>query len=33
MKSRIVAYKPLPQDVLAYLREHAEVIEADAAQH
>jgi gluconate 2-dehydrogenase len=30
---KIVAYKPLPDDVLAYLREHAEVVQADAAQH
>ncbi|WP_175699804.1 2-hydroxyacid dehydrogenase [Burkholderia ambifaria] len=29
MKPRIVAYKPLPDDVLAYLREHAEVVQAD----
>ncbi|MFX1733707.1 D-glycerate dehydrogenase [Paraburkholderia sp. A1RI_3L] len=33
MKSRIVAYKPLPADVLAFLREHADVIEVDAARH
>jgi gluconate 2-dehydrogenase len=31
MKPRIVAYKPLPDDVLVYLREHAEVIRADGA--
>ncbi|AOK54383.1 D-glycerate dehydrogenase [Burkholderia stagnalis] len=31
MKPRIVAYKPLPDDVLAYLREHAEVVQADGA--
>ncbi len=30
---KIVAYKPLPDDVLAYLREHAEVVQVDAAQH
>ncbi|WP_179404597.1 2-hydroxyacid dehydrogenase [Burkholderia guangdongensis] len=29
MKPRIVAYKPLPVDVLAYLREHADVVQAD----
>lgn len=29
MKPRIVAYKPLPDDVLAYLREHADVVQAD----
>jgi gluconate 2-dehydrogenase len=33
MKKTIVAYKPLPADVMAYLREHANVVEADAAQH
>jgi gluconate 2-dehydrogenase len=33
MKSRIVVYKPLPEDVLAYLREHADVIEVDASNH
>ncbi|CAM2192966.1 glyoxylate reductase [Paraburkholderia kururiensis] len=33
MKNRIVAYKPLPADVLAFLREHADVIEVDAARH
>lgn len=33
MKNRIVAYKPLPTDVLAFLREHADVIEVDAARH
>lgn len=31
MKPRIVAYKPLPDDVLAYLREHADVVQADGA--
>ncbi|KWO80445.1 D-glycerate dehydrogenase [Burkholderia ubonensis] len=31
MKPRIVAYKPLPDDVLAYLREHAEVVQVDGA--
>jgi gluconate 2-dehydrogenase len=30
---KIVAYKPLPDDVLAYLREHAEVVQVDAVQH
>ena len=30
---KIVAYKPVPDDVLAYLREHAEVVQVDAAQH
>jgi gluconate 2-dehydrogenase len=29
----ILVYKPLPDDVLAYLREHAEVVQVDAAQH
>jgi len=33
MKRMIVAYKPLPDDVLSYLRQHAEVVQADAAQH
>ncbi|CAG4891678.1 2-hydroxyacid dehydrogenase [Paraburkholderia saeva] len=33
MKKKIVAYKPVPADVMAYLREHADVVEADAAQH
>lgn len=33
MKQRIVAYKPLPADVLAFLREHTDVIEVDAARH
>ncbi|AOI70474.1 NAD(P)-dependent oxidoreductase [Burkholderia ubonensis] len=31
MKPRIVVYKPLPDDVLAYLREHAEVVQVDGA--
>ncbi|MCM2493111.1 D-glycerate dehydrogenase [Burkholderia glumae] len=31
MTYRIVAYKTLPDEVLAYLREHAEVIQADGA--
>jgi gluconate 2-dehydrogenase len=31
--NKIVAYKPLPDDVLAYLREHAEVVQVNAAQH
>jgi gluconate 2-dehydrogenase len=30
---KIVAYKPLPDDVLAYLREHAEVVQVDSVQH
>ena len=30
--NKIVAYKPLPDDVLAYLRDHAEVVQVDAAQ-
>jgi gluconate 2-dehydrogenase len=30
---KIVAYKPLPDDVLAWLRQHAEVVQVDAAQH
>ncbi len=33
MKKKIVAYKSLPADVIAYLREHVDVVEADAAQH
>ncbi|CAB3758976.1 NAD(P)-dependent oxidoreductase [Paraburkholderia solisilvae] len=33
MKSRIVVYKPVPEDVLAYLREHAEVVEVDGDRH
>ena len=33
MKKKIVAYKPLPDDVMAWLREHADVVEIDAAQH
>ena len=33
MKSRIVVYKPLPEDVHAWLREQAEVIEVDASKH
>jgi len=33
MKRKIVAYKPLPDDVLAYLQQHADVVQADAAQH
>jgi gluconate 2-dehydrogenase len=32
MKSSIVAYKPLPADVLAWLRERAQVVEVNAAQ-
>ncbi|MBP0589845.1 D-glycerate dehydrogenase [Paraburkholderia sp. LEh10] len=32
MKRKIVAYKPLPDDVLAYLQQHAEVVQVDAAQ-
>jgi gluconate 2-dehydrogenase len=31
--NKIVAYKPLPDDVLAYLRKHAEVVQVNAAQH
>jgi gluconate 2-dehydrogenase len=31
MKPKIVAYKPLPVDVLAFLREHTQVVELDAA--
>ncbi|WP_133648638.1 2-hydroxyacid dehydrogenase [Paraburkholderia flava] len=31
--NRIVAYKPLPDDVLAYLREHAEVVQIEAGSH
>ena len=30
---KILIYKPVPDDVLAYLREHAEVVQVDAAQH
>ncbi|MGF6756223.1 2-hydroxyacid dehydrogenase [Paraburkholderia sp. GAS42] len=33
MKNKIVAYKPLPADVMSYLSEHADVVEVDAAQH
>lgn len=32
MKHRIVAYKTLPADVSAYLREHADLVEVDADQ-
>ncbi|MGN4067594.1 2-hydroxyacid dehydrogenase [Burkholderia gladioli] len=32
MSYRIVAYKTLPDEVLAYLREHAEVIQAEGAE-
>lgn len=31
--NRIVAYKPLPADVLAYLREHAEVVQIEAGSN
>ncbi|CAN0621143.1 glyoxylate reductase [Burkholderia multivorans] len=31
MKPRIVAYKPLPDDVRAYLRDHADVVQVDGA--
>jgi gluconate 2-dehydrogenase len=31
--NKIVAYKPLPDDVLAYLRKHAEMVQVNAAQH
>lgn len=30
---KILVYKPVPDDVLAYLREHAEIVQIDAAQH
>ena len=30
---KIIAYKPLPDDVLAYLRKHVEVEQVDGAQH
>jgi glyoxylate/hydroxypyruvate/2-ketogluconate reductase len=30
---KILVYKPVPDDVLAYLRSHAEVVEVDAARH
>ena len=30
---KILVYKPVPDDVLAYLREHAELVQVDAAQH
>jgi gluconate 2-dehydrogenase len=33
MKKQIVAYKPLPDDVLAYLREHAEVVNVESKDH
>jgi glyoxylate/hydroxypyruvate/2-ketogluconate reductase len=31
--NRILAYKPLPDDVLDYLRKHAEVLQIDADEH
>jgi gluconate 2-dehydrogenase len=31
--NKIVAYKSLPADVLAYLQQHAQVVEVDASQH
>ncbi|MEC5405486.1 D-glycerate dehydrogenase [Paraburkholderia sp. MPAMCS5] len=31
--NKIVAWKPLPEDVLAYLRQHVEVVQADPARH
>jgi glyoxylate/hydroxypyruvate/2-ketogluconate reductase len=30
---KILVYKPVPDDVLTYLRSHAEVVEVDAAHH
>ncbi|GAB2917293.1 hypothetical protein GCM10027093_64870 [Paraburkholderia jirisanensis] len=33
MKSSIVAYQPLPADVLAWLRERAQVVKVNAAPH
>jgi gluconate 2-dehydrogenase len=30
---KIIAYKPLPDDVLAYLRKHVELVQIDGAQH
>ena len=30
---KIVAWKSLPEDVLAYLQQHAEVVQVDPAQH
>ena len=30
---KIVVYKSLPEDVLAYLQQHAQVVEVDATQH
>ena len=30
---KIVAYKPLPDDVLGYLREHVEVVQIDTSSH
>lgn len=33
MKRKIVAYKPLPDDVLSYLQQHADVVQVDAEQH
>jgi glyoxylate/hydroxypyruvate/2-ketogluconate reductase len=33
MKHQILAYKPLPDDVLAYLREHADVQTVDSKDH
>lgn len=31
MKQKIVIYKPVPDDVAAYLREHAEIVEVDGS--
>ena len=33
MTKKIVAYKPLPSDVEAYLREHADVAHVDPKDH
>ncbi|NPT39698.1 bifunctional glyoxylate/hydroxypyruvate reductase B, partial [Paraburkholderia xenovorans] len=30
---KIVAWKSLPEDVLAYLQQHAQVVQVDAARH
>jgi gluconate 2-dehydrogenase len=30
---KIVAWKPLPEDVLGYLQQHADVVQVDASQH
>lgn len=32
MKPLVVAYKPLPDDVVAQLREHVELVQVDGAE-